>query len=274
MYATQQNAHRLLNLESFFKFLLFPLVYLFLCTKHTFSVDRGTDTAYTSLDRSRNLVRLLHLNPASNEEEEMKCQFSVALLDDKPHYEALSYVWGNVNDTRQVEVEGSSSSITANLYTALKHLRLQDRERILWVDALCINQADLSERMHQVSRMSSIYGQASQVVVWLGEGWDGSDVAMEFLRKLGEDETLHLDPFQPPCIQVDGVDLTSAKLCADLIRLFDLPWWKHVWTVQEFVLAQNLLFQCSKRILSQELMYMARENFWSHKDQCRLGFNT
>lgn len=65
-------------------------------------------------------------------------------------------------------------------------LTTSDQERSLWVDALCINHSDMQERMHQVSRMSSIYEQASQVFVWLGEGWDGCEKAIEFLQKTGE----------------------------------------------------------------------------------------
>jgi Heterokaryon incompatibility protein (HET) len=226
--------------------------------------------AYTPLDIGQNLIRLIHLSPATPADGEIRCRLSIALLDDKPQYEALSYVWGDINNTRYAEVDGHSFPITVNLHSVLSHLRLQDQERILWVDALCINQTDLRERMHQVSRMSYIYGQASQVIVWLDEGWPGSDMAMHFLRSLGEDETLHLDPSQKPTISVNGLNLDSSELCGHLIRLFDLPWWKRTWTIQEFVLAKKLVFQCARSLVTRETMYMARENFWSHKDRCCL----
>jgi hypothetical protein len=79
---------------------------------------------------------------------------------------------------------------------------------------------------------------------------------------------LHLDPLLNPSISVNGLKLDSMELCGHLIRLFDLPWWKRTWTVQEFVLAQRLVFQCSRSLVTRETMYMARENFWSHKDRC------
>jgi hypothetical protein len=43
----------------------------------------------------------------------------------------------------------------------------------------------------------------------------------------------------------------------------------------EFVLAENLTFQCSGSTLTRELMSKARENFWRHKDRCceRKDFN-
>jgi len=74
------------------------------------------------------------------------------------------------------------------------------------INTLCIDQADVNERMHQVSRMSSIYGQASQVIVWLGKGCDGSEMAMDFLRKLGEDGTLHLNPSLEPSVLCGGAE--------------------------------------------------------------------
>jgi len=62
--------------------------------------------------------------------------------------------------------------------------------------------------------------------------------------------------------------LDSPELHHHLICLFDLPWWKRTWTVQEFVLAQKLIFQCSKSSITRETIYLARENFWAHKDRC------
>ncbi|TVY42784.1 Heterokaryon incompatibility protein 6,OR allele [Lachnellula subtilissima] len=223
--------------------------------------------AYAELDRSQNLIRLLHLSPASSQDDTIKCRFTVVLLDDKPDYEALSYAWGDVTDTRSIEVEGKAVSITSNLHLALQYLRLEDKERALWADALCINQADLKERTHQVSRMKSIYGQATQVVVWLGEAWEGSDIAMEFLRKLAEDNSLHLDPAQEPSISVHGLDMDSSELCSHIIRFFNLPWWNRTWTVQEFLLAQKLVFQCSRSLITREIMLTATNNVWNHNSQ-------
>jgi len=162
-----------------------------------------------------------------------------------PDYEAFSYVWGDIKDVRCIELEGAIVPITRNLDSALRHLHREDEKIILWADVLCINQNDIKERLHEVSQMNPIYRQATRVVVWPGEGWDGSNIAMEFLRKLGDDETLYLGPSPVPCISVGSRHLDSPSLCRHTIHLFDLPWWKRTWTVQEFVLAQDLVFQCS-----------------------------
>lgn len=53
----------------------------------------------------------------------------------------------------------------------------------MWIDAVCINQRDISERNAQVANMTSIFACAENVIVWLGEG-DENDAAHGFLTCL------------------------------------------------------------------------------------------
>jgi len=183
---------------------------------------------YTTLDGFQNLIRLFHLSPASSATGDIQGRLSVALLDDQPEYEALSYAWGNANDTVAIDIDGCLLPVTKNLYSALKHLQLQEQERTLWVDALCINQADLGERMHQVSLMASIYGQASQVIVWLGDGWDGSELAFKFLGVLGGDDKLHLDPLKSPHVKMTWSHPNISDFYEQVVNFFEVPWWSRV----------------------------------------------
>jgi hypothetical protein len=75
--------------------------------------------------------------------------------------------------------------VTVNLHEALSHLRDRSIERIIWVDAVCINQNDGEEKGQQIQLMAKIYGQASRVLVWLGEAADNSDQALEEIRLAG-----------------------------------------------------------------------------------------
>ena len=223
---------------------------------------------HTPLHNDKNQIRLIHISPAAHDGDTIRCRFTVASLDHRPHYEALSYVWGDSTRAHSIRVDDRFMPVTDNLYAALRRLRLRDKDLTLWVDALCINQSNLNEKMHQVSRMSEIYKQASQVIIWLDEGWDGSDLAMEFLRVIGDDASLHLHPSLNPHVTVEGLTLESIELRGHLIRIFNRPWWTRTWTIQEFVLAQKPVFQCGESRVTGKIMYMARENFWSHKDRC------
>lgn len=87
-------------------------------------------------------------------------------------YEALSYTWGDPVFSEQIYVgvdpASPSMPITQNLYNALQHLRKSDESRILWIDALCINQSNAEEKGHQVAHMGQVFSNAEVVTVWLG----------------------------------------------------------------------------------------------------------
>jgi hypothetical protein len=69
-----------------------------------------------------------------------------------------------------VYCNGEATAIRLELARALRRLRFPNSTRILWIDAICINQDDKEERSYQVPLMGSIYSLARRVVVWLGPG--------------------------------------------------------------------------------------------------------
>ncbi|KAL2354621.1 heterokaryon incompatibility, partial [Cryomyces antarcticus] len=112
----------------------------------------------------------------------LKCELSIASFDSIPQYEALSYVWGNPADPKYIELDKQKFPVTHNLHATLRALRNNRTKRVLWVDALCINQADIPERIAQVAQMRHIYEAAQEVAVWLGGETSGSPRAFSFLK--------------------------------------------------------------------------------------------
>ena len=113
----------------------------------------------------------------------------VVNLDDKPAFAALSYVWGTYGVARKtIQLEGVKKELTDNCWSALWHLVKQLGSFTIWVDAICINQDDDSERAAQVSLMKDIYSVARPTYIWLGEGTARSDAAMEYLAVGGLQE--------------------------------------------------------------------------------------
>jgi hypothetical protein len=95
----------------------------------------------------------------------------------EPTYEALSYTWGSSSGLKEIYVDDLTENRNAprktirihrNLENALRYLRCVGKARMLWIDALCINQLDLDERSAQVQRMAGIFKYANRVIVWLG----------------------------------------------------------------------------------------------------------
>ncbi|TVY16431.1 Heterokaryon incompatibility protein 6, OR allele [Lachnellula arida] len=135
-------------------------------------------------------VRLLEVEPADGSSL-IICNLRVCSLDDQPFYEALSYTWGNSGAKRTIICNGIEFNTTDNCYNALLRLRYPQQKRILWVDAICIDQTNVLERNQQVQLMRRIYNQANRVLIWLGVEENGSTQAIAMLPKLKEVSLLH-----------------------------------------------------------------------------------
>ena len=120
------------------------------------------------LDTSKRDVRVLQLLPGSWSDT-VECNLVKQSLDHHPNYEALSYAWGDHNQTRPITVDGCTLHVTANLQAGLRRLRYADRPRLLWVDAICIDQDDVDEKNWQVTLMGDIFRRSKQALIWLGE---------------------------------------------------------------------------------------------------------
>lgn len=125
-------------------------------------------SSYHSLQSDE--IRLIELQRKKDDSEDVFCSLVTARLQDAPEYTALSYVWGSEENSATVHIDGAYFKVTQNLKDALLHLQLPYQKPLMWVDALVINQSDISERNEQVPRMCDIYASAKHVLVWLGKG--------------------------------------------------------------------------------------------------------
>jgi hypothetical protein len=105
------------------------------------------------------------------------------------NYVALSYSWGNPNDRVPFIIDGHSVDVTRNLQSALRHFRefeMFQKGLWIWVDAVCLDQRKLPASgaggSVQIQRMSIIYQQAGNILVWLGERDESSDAAIDYLQ--------------------------------------------------------------------------------------------
>ena len=153
-------------------------------------------------------IRLLRLLPSKEDPKNLRCELLKCALRKSDRvtrpYEALSYVWGSEDDPQSIIIDNQSFEVTQNLYTALLHLQDHDISRIIWVDAVCINQTDKKEKGHQIQFMAEIYAKASRVIVWLGEAQDNSEQALEAIRLAGEKSTKlsNTEPVQQAILQL------------------------------------------------------------------------
>src|SRR5277367_3747830 len=109
----------------------------------------ATTHPYLPLDVSRNEIRLVILKPSRSFKTEVSCTLVHRSLDSEAPFEALSYTWGDASSKRLIFLNERMFLVTKNLNTALRQLRYTQDERVIWIDALCINQYDIVERNHQ-----------------------------------------------------------------------------------------------------------------------------
>ncbi|KAK0717346.1 heterokaryon incompatibility protein-domain-containing protein, partial [Lasiosphaeria miniovina] len=122
--------------------------------------------------------RLLQIEPAPALGDVLVCSLQHARLSDSPAFEALSYTWGAPGVLSEMQLNGRLVPVQENAAAALRRLRRTTGRRTMWVDAICIDQADAREKEGQLGLMRSIYEQAAQVCVWLGEPADGTAIAL------------------------------------------------------------------------------------------------
>ena len=162
--------------------------------KGKMSESRGA-FSYKPVDASKGEIRLIELVMDENDDN-VRCKVITTTINNAPAYEALSYTWGSQEGKLPILLNGQRLDVTPNLHFALINLRrtftrrynklhlASSDPRRLWIDAICINQQDFDERNTQIRLMRSVYANATEVIVWLGEEADNSLVAMEMVRAL------------------------------------------------------------------------------------------
>jgi hypothetical protein len=200
-------------------------------------------------------IRLLHIE-AGIDESLVVAKLVTKELQSAPPFEALSYTWGVVEFTSTITCDGSPMPVTQNLYEALTYLRQPDQERIVWIDAICINQTNNLERTQQVGIMKDIYKKAMHVVIWLGKETAEDADAFNLLSRF---EELFKAKGMVPVGVVEnhrlGLPAEESEEWTALVRLFQKPWFQRIWVLQEAVMARKITFVCGCRLVGWQLIY-------------------
>ncbi|KAH8656239.1 heterokaryon incompatibility protein-domain-containing protein, partial [Tricladium varicosporioides] len=191
---------------------------------------------YSPLSPSTNNIRLLRLlRPAkeSTQRTRIQCELFEYSLQDPGKgthlYEALSYTWGGEEKPCSITIEKHNLDITANLHAALLHLRNRSLDRIIWIDAICIDQDNTTERAEQVQLMAIIYSKAHRVLVWLGEE-DDTEGALEDIQLAANEE-----PTERSNREVNEKAISN---------LLQRQWFQRIWVLQEVAAARHVVIMC------------------------------
>ncbi|KAK4230009.1 heterokaryon incompatibility protein-domain-containing protein [Podospora fimiseda] len=225
---------------------------------------------YGRLSSMQRRIRLLRLEGGGHGKPEITCELFEVDFDlvhgviqtnwtgKEPvavRYEALSWCLGQESKEYGIRVKKGRNTfrlpVTRELALALKYLRRTKEDRILWIDAICINQENYEERNHQVQMMSLIYNLTSQVCTWLGEDNDDSATAINFIHDIME-----LENFDAIAANKD-----NATKWQYLLLLMQHPWFPRRWVVQEIALARKATVYCGKDAIAWDHFAVAVELF-------------
>lgn len=199
--------------------------------------DDSTQPLYLPLIDGH-IIRLLELQPGAQNDPVVIRLFLVE-LEHAPDYDALSYVWGDTKTTLPITCNGRPFGVTVNLNAALVRLRYTDQVRILWADAICINQGLTRERSHHVGFMNIIYQHAKRVLACMGQDPDGG--AKDVVALLNEHTTRMLgysSVLEMPVLTPDDPLLDDPRW-KSLAVLMKRPWFTRAWVLQEVGVAKD-----------------------------------
>jgi hypothetical protein len=198
------------------------------------------ERSYTYLPLTHPLdIRFVILHPAAFPSPLVINIIQTNLTRKRP-FEALSYTWGNGSTLRPIAINGAKRQflyVTENLEAALRHLRHTNIIRVLWIDALCINQGDVKECSLQVMRMGDIFSMARNVCIWLGEAANRSDEAMDFVEQVS-----HLGKLGRLVR-----DRSLVKTWQTLAMLMRRSWFSRRWVLQEVAYARKATVYCGTK---------------------------
>jgi hypothetical protein len=218
------------------------------------------DFPYEPLDT----IRLLRLSRGeSGHITGILCHFSMT-SPDCPEFTALSYVWGFPKSySNFITLNGHRFYVLDSLFVILE--TICDDPKLVrdwwWIDSISINQAHdpaaIYERSAQVQLMDRIYANSARTVGWLGDGAEG-EAAMDFMKVLFR----HRDRLDSQTKKVLGEELEDREKWASVERLLLSPWWRRVWTLQEYIVARKFIFYCGKKSMDREDIKVATFAIW------------
>ncbi|KAJ4169008.1 hypothetical protein NW754_010940 [Fusarium falciforme] len=217
-----------------------------------------TKISYRSLDDPDRSFRLIKLHPSKGHEiatsDNLVCDIDEHVRGDCPPYTALSYVWATPESKKEyILANGIKVQISQTVENALRRLRFRQKPRWLWVDQLCINQIDETEKSHQVHQMHSIYSDADQVISWLGTGDEKSDLICRLMRDTGRAiRQRDIEALKKLYGEDGSVDLAAAKEA--LHGFCERRYWTRLWVLQEFAVGRRVAVACGNWIVKSDLI--------------------
>ncbi|KAK3324999.1 heterokaryon incompatibility protein-domain-containing protein [Apodospora peruviana] len=192
----------------------------------------GSTTPHRKLNGDE--LRYVKLHPAASDSDPVICSLHYSPPLRGESYETLSYAWGSTAKTAPITLDGCEFPVTINLFDALVQLRLQEQPRLLWIDAICINQQDGEERSALVQKMRDIYQHSGKTIVWLGTpGKKHEQDAIEAAYSIAREIASLLDGSETSILKEAEFYKKNRISLLYLADICSRAWFRRVWVIQE-----------------------------------------
>lgn len=210
-------------------------------------------TLYKPLNEFRSEIRIIKIHPTADHYSIVEVSLTATDLDSaiSKGFVALSYVWGDPTDVQPIRINGTQACVTSSLAAFLRHLRQfwnGKQDQPFWVDAICINQANLAERTSQIRYMHKIYSSAQMTACWLGN-FTNDGFAYELLETINENfkdedyrENINADNWMAryPQFWSEDCEAGSRNTYWNAVQqLLSSDYFSRVWTFSEVVLSPH-----------------------------------
>ncbi|KAF2028583.1 hypothetical protein EK21DRAFT_113751 [Setomelanomma holmii] len=162
---------------------------------------------------------------------------------------------GRRNDTVPLELQGQTLYVIRDLESALRNISQMVKKLVIWADALCVNQTDLSERAAQVRLMGDIYRDANHILIWIGSMQEDGVLALDFIETLGN-AYYDLESVDAAVDFINNRDIPQLLFdrgWTAVAQMLKRPWWTRIWTLQEAGLAREVSMDASTVPLKLEI---------------------
>ena len=193
---------------------------------------------YPPLKPGSDSFRLLKLLP-DKDRRGIHCQlYTPSISEEEDQYTAISYTWGSPSPMKTIHVNGSPFAVRQNLYDFCSICMVRKDYPLLWIDAICIDQASIAERKHQVAIMGDIYRRAKRVYAWLGQGDFYSDWYLDYMSRYSAKSLMRYLGRRRISI---GKELRFEQGRESVNSRSN---WSRIWIVQEIMLAKKVKVIC------------------------------
>ncbi|KAI1338298.1 heterokaryon incompatibility protein-domain-containing protein [Xylariaceae sp. FL0016] len=226
---------------------------------------------YQPLDKSRMTTRLIDVDLSGRHQHSLVPQAGI----ESTKYISLSYRWGSANDSKMIGLDGRRFEVSTNLLAALdsvirywNHTYPERGVLLLWVDQICVDQSDRSDKDYQISIMGDIYRCSHRVLIWLpGTGgcargfsdwaawqsWHRQHVSASGVvssqplltsmqENLSEDASQEPDNLYPGVSEQDRKRRSVFMAWQHIHDIVCSDWWGRVWVYQELMGPDQAIF--------------------------------